>query len=624
MTKSATTSFLVEKYYPEPRHLLNSTELATIALLQDSTLTSIHSPLNGELLYKLLCEADFPNLPFARSVCDSLILGGPLNSHQQTNRQHHDLNHQSARENPEAVTKYFKKELEAGRFRVVTDQQLKQLPYFVTSPLGVVLKEHKARVIVDMTASSLNDSSTPGQYGGSLHMDRIPHLLDQVRAIPRNIHPVLLTEDVTAFFRQFPVRPSDQPLQIYDLREFGLPRVMDQAQSFGGNCTPVKCCHFLDLVCWWFKNHLNVPLLHYVDNCFLATIPERAIEMQQLIQHHFAKLGIPLNPEDSSRATSGKLLGFWLDLEKRSLQIPPTKLKEIQILLTKVLNSTASSLEDIRRLSGLLTWSCQVIFKGMAYASFIWRWVEKLNKRLRQSKQSKSGKPLSKKTPFPIPGSGRTRQALEWFNAVLAQHTGTFIFHPTGSLHVNHADSLAVSDSSKLGAAFHLSTSNKHVFSFWKWCSCCVISLNDCISTLELATILVGLSTDIGSHSRMKDLTWETDNQPTAIWWKKGYSKQPIVTEIIQEIHLAMVTYNINSLSINWVPRTTSRITAVDLATRGDCQEFLKTFGKSPLPILVPPGESRPIFAYKAGDLSSQTPATLAFFSFHRTSCQTP
>jgi hypothetical protein len=176
--------------------------------------------------------------------------------------------------------------------------------------------------------------------------------------------------------------------------------------------------------------------------------------------------------------------------------------------LDAVLREDKVTLKDLRTIVGKLIWASSVASLGLVYAS----------KALRQIKGMKEER-ASLIVDLSLPRFKKTRDTLVWFAELLVQWCGIAVYTETAWQYASTVHGCS-SDSSPIGGAFTTPDS----YSFWVWCTCgCADTTN--IMRLELASILIGLSTRMAPLFSGRLVSWLCDSLSGVSCFNKGYAQ---------------------------------------------------------------------------------------------------
>jgi hypothetical protein len=539
------TSFeTVELLPPHPTRAYTSSDLLLHRSLLKEGLAGVNSPFDFQLLLRLLNSNHFPNMQFAHGVINSLILGHSSNFRDTTFSQT-SVEYTNTPEILYALQQSQIKEIEANRLIELPESLLKTFPFSTISPQFGVSQKEKIRPIIDFKKSGVNARIDTSMFG-ALVMDRIPLLLESIRTFPHGTALLIGTEDVTKHFRNFPTAPVDRVrFLIRSFHKHGT-LLLDQFLAFGNKAAPFLCSHLLNLVVWLLRK-MGVKAWHYMDNFYFLCCESEGKSTQDTVQTLLSNLGIPLNPKDSSLSPCAELLGFSIDAVSRTISISTKKRTDIASAISETLDSPTVSRKVLEKINGKLVWLSQIISGGLSHAVTIWSFLDA---------------DLSPDLCLPIP----VTNSLNWFLSNLLQWSGISFFDPThvlkGDLGLSLQDStasfhiVASSDSSPIGGSFLTSTH----FTWWGWCPHCWKSCKGNIAIFEFASMLIGLSSLLGSTLRGSIFEWRTDSLTCVQSIINGYSRNAILNALLQELLMFENVYQFR-LQPKWVSRSSIALT---------------------------------------------------------------
>ena len=537
-----TSSENAELHPNQPRSLFSIEDLAIASRLFDlGSPATIDSPYHFHLLLQDLTLLNFPSLSFASTLFTGFRNGFTINRRTTQN-----IRPSRAYNNPpeilEAILASHAKDISLGRAWKVPKDNLSDLnPSWL--PQFAVPQKTKFRIISDAKQTGLNNCIDLPAFG-TLKMDSIPLLLDDIRAYPPGADLYIITTDCASYFRQFPLSLPDRiyTLLVHDPQTY----LVDGRLPFGISSAPILSHQFLDLVAWVMSKKFNIPLRHYSDNTFCVVRGQDiALQTQVVIEKYFSYLGVETNPQDSQCSRCANVLGLDIDATSRWAAIPSLKRRELQSLIKLVLDKAQPKV--FMNLVSRLVWYCCIILGGMSHAVTLWNLLD------------------SHKTNFScITLTQEAVYSLHWFQSLFFQWDCVYYFDQSSDIiAANGIPTLAsASDASPLGAAVVTSTS----FTSWSWCACCWKDTQD-ISSFELAALLIALSTFLGSKATRAIVAWHTDSQSAVDLLKRGYSSNPPANTLLQEVFLAMSVYHCHIIPI-WVPR--DKLPTVDAHSRGN------------------------------------------------------
>jgi len=133
------------------------------------------------------------------------------------------------------------------------------------------------------------------------------------------------------------------------------------------------------------------------------------------------------------------------------------------------------------------------------------------------------------------------------------------------------------------------------------------------MTPLELGSILIGYTTKIGGLHSGKLIIWLTDNGAAATAFNKGYSRDPLTSDIVSELRFELVRYQVDNFRLLWTSRV--GLAQADLLTRSSLEDE-KAF------LALPGNEARTFYApYSTRSIkllqSDTKPYLFGFSRFH-------
>ncbi|KAI8825697.1 uncharacterized protein EV422DRAFT_503078 [Fimicolochytrium jonesii] len=527
------TAELSESKLPYREPVMSNAEYAASAFLLRHGLHKIPSPVNPMALRHVL--RGHPNQPLVESILRGL--GFPTNSITpegvgvQLRR-----NHPSSEEHADVVRDNLTEEILLGRRQAIDPDILRQAPYAIANPVGVVPKPNKPgkfRIIHNASfpkGGLLNDGIARDNFG-PVPLDKV-NVLVQTILKQKKLHGDISgwVVDTVSAYHVHPARPPDQLKQgIWFKESF----YQDFVTQFGVRSARFYCCLFGDLLCWALIK-LGLPnALHYVDNFTGFTAKRLLAPSLSTVVSFFGAIGVPIKVEASGQVFATH--GFMFNLVTLTISIPPQKLQSIWELLIQILTAAPGSTD------------------AATYNS-VW-----------------PGSPKS--FPPRTPTSGRNnlkkavlaqdlREDLHWWTYSLLHWTGYALI--SEERWMTWAQLGAVSDPSPIGFGAHTRTS----YTFGDWCSACFRDIHS--TTLEMVAICIGLTT-FGNQFPRKRIVWLTDNLACTQLWASGYSKDPLIDKCIRHLRTLAMTFQFD-LRFSHVGR--QNIPGCDSLTRGPDAQF--------------------------------------------------
>jgi hypothetical protein len=503
---------------------------------------------------------DYPNAPIRDSFVRLFTVGSSGNIRDLDRPLTKYPNHGSVLESCETVQKDIKKNLEKGWKSEISSDVLDILEYGTINPIGLVHRKGKARLIDDLSypkgdGNSVNDHIENKDYG--------PVTLDSIRIIAADLRRTMtknktrtyVTGDATSYYRNFPRHPRDQ---VHQMSSFQGKTYLNHCECFGDRGAPARCCLFGDILCWILhvKYGIQNPL-HYVDNFINPTDDCLSEKDNVSFKACCAKIGLPLNDDDEYVGSTPIILGFQVNGAAGTISIPTETRLALAGNLDTVLKNNTVSLGELRTLVGKLIWTSAIATLGYIYA----------HKALQQMDAMKNE---SRKfvVDLSLPRFKETRKTLTWFAELLIQWCGIAVYRET---RWEFATSFygCSGDSSPIGGAF----TTPFTYSFWLWCDCgCAKTTN--IMRLELASILIGLSTGMAPLFSGRLVAWMCDCGSAVSAFNKGYADDDMSSAIVAEARQILISAQTDDFRLMWTGR--KNISFADSLTRGSVTAFLK------------------------------------------------
>ena len=286
----------------------------------------------------------------------------------------------SAKQQPEIVAEYIRKECEAGRLLGPLDPQL--FPKVQVSRFGVIPKSDpgKWRLILDLSSpegSSVNDGIDPERC--SLSYMKVD---DAARAIERMGRGAKMAKvDIKSAYRMIPIHPEDRSL-LGMLWEGAL--YVDTALPFGLRSAPKVFTAVADGLEWRVRLEGLQQVFHYLDDFLIIAQPgsqQCGEELQRLLRV-FSKLGVPIAEEKLRGPTvSLTFLGIELDTSAMVRRLPQGKLTELQQLVVEWLPKKGCRVKELQSLAGKLQHACKVVRPGRTFLRRVFELLRGVGKR---------------------------------------------------------------------------------------------------------------------------------------------------------------------------------------------------------------------------------------------------
>lgn len=267
-------------------------------------------------------------------------------------------NYSSINENIDFVKETLEKWEHLGVYQEVHDK-----PH-VISPLGVAEKDGKKRLVVDATASGLNDHLVNPSF-------HLPTHSDIIRGLYKDDH--LCKADFQNGFLQLPVRevertflgffhPIKQKYCVFIRLPFGLGPGTFLFHTFS---TGVKC---------FFTTVFRIDLEAYIDDWLLKhSNKEGAAFLLDLFHEPCAFLGIAINPEKSEGPDQvTKFLRLLIDSHNCQLRLPEDKRMKYLNSIEELLSKETCTMDDLTKTAGRLVHVQAVHKTGWTHIQALW------------------------------------------------------------------------------------------------------------------------------------------------------------------------------------------------------------------------------------------------------------
>ena len=275
-------------------------------------------------------------------------------------------NMRSAKDHPQVVDSYIRKECEAGRLLGPFDPDL--FPAVQISRFGVIPKSEPDswKLILDLSypeGRSVNDGISPEICSLSyMTVD------DAARAIVSMGQGAMLAKvDIKSAYRIVPVHPDDRPLLGMMWKE---ALYVDSALPFGLRSAPKIFTSIADALEWRLKRIGIQQVFHYLDDFLIVARPQssQCKEELQVLLECFDRLGVPVAEQKlEGPTTTLTFLGIELNTEQMIRRLPPKKLKELKELVGEWLPKKACRISDLQSLAGKLQHASKVVRPGRTF-----------------------------------------------------------------------------------------------------------------------------------------------------------------------------------------------------------------------------------------------------------------
>lgn len=224
------------------------------------------------------------------------------------------------------------------------------------------------RVVMDLSfphGSSVNDGISQDTYLGEhfkLRLPGIDRLVEFILEKGRNC--LIFKKDLRRAYRQFPVDPKD-----YNLLGFCYKGkfYFDTRCPFGLRSSAMICQRTTKAVVHIFTEQGFFADV-YLDDFYGAEYPSLAAQAFSCLGQLFQHLGLDSSPEkDSPPSTSMICLGLLVDTAAFTLEVPPSRLDDLQAELKLWQSSTCFTKKQLQSLLGKLSFVTACVKPGRIF-----------------------------------------------------------------------------------------------------------------------------------------------------------------------------------------------------------------------------------------------------------------
>lgn len=381
-------------------------------------LNVVSTPLSVEEWSRALSA--HPDQAFARYICRGLRYGFRIGFNRSAPLKSATANMHSAREHPEVISDYLRKEQSLGRLLGPFDST-SVLPPLHINRFGVIPKGNtgKWRLITDLSfphGFSVNDGVDPEFC--SLQYTTVEDIAEIIARL--GLGALLAKFDIESAYRLIPVHPQDRPLQAmcWEGKTY-----VDPMLPFGLRSAPKIFNAVADALNWHLQQ-AGIPLIrHYLDDYIIITPPDmaRCKDLVAIIHKECGRLGVPIAAHKSEGPTTCiTFLGIEIDTISGQLRLPEDKLQRLRALLDNWGDRRHCERKQLESLIGLLNHACKVVRSGR---SFLRRMIDLLH--------SVHHPPHSK---IPIRLNKGFRSDLAWWSMFVRDWNGVSFLQPPAHL----------------------------------------------------------------------------------------------------------------------------------------------------------------------------------------------
>ena len=343
------------------------------------------------------------------AVIDLLRFGFPLDfdrtrSVSDKNRR----NHKGARDYPEFIEKYLKKERDANRIVGPFDTNPLSVPLIV-SPLNTVPKScaDERRTIVDLSwpiGESVNDGISKDIYLGEvvdLHYASIEQVCDMVRVVGPGA--VIYKRDLRHAYRQIPMDPRDYCYLGYN---WGDQLYFDTVLLMGQRNAGMACCRTTNAVMFMHQQEGHMGT-NYLDDLIGVSGVDGWIAYESL-GDLLKELGLLENFEKACPpAMIQVVLGIIINTIDGTLSVPEDRLEEILTLVAEWQGKDKCTEVELQSLIGKLQFVTKCVWQSRVF-------MNRLLEALRDIGDKKS-----------VRLSESFKKDLIWWDKFMAEFNGT-------------------------------------------------------------------------------------------------------------------------------------------------------------------------------------------------------
>ena len=401
----------------------------------------------------------------------------------------------------------------------------------VVSPMGCVVKGDKIRVILDMTASGVNDC---------LHC---PHFaMASVGSALRNLRAGdwMAKVDLTDAFLNFKLREEDYELFGIQDPDTGLFYTYTHL-PFGCSISPYIFVYFCDHLHDALRRAGLDELIVYVDDWMIIARSQFECELRmKVLLRFFRRINISTKQsKEIPPSQRTEFLGVTIDTVKCTVELTPAKLAETRDLVDTALsafkNGTPISGSFWHSLTGKLSFAGAVVRAGRTFIRRMWD----LGSLHLQGKRRRACAAAS----FVV--SREAASDLRWWRSALASHTGVRLWLSEVTSHLSlwrpgeaasGANPTAQSDAS--GFAWGFVDGSERRAGQWT-----AAQARQHINWKELKTIEIACKWR-GPYWTGTRVLLEVDNTCAAGYANRGYGRIAHLSSIARRIKLLEARYN--------------------------------------------------------------------------------
>ena len=310
-----------------------------------------------------------------------LEFGFPLGYTGETLNVKKPKNHSGAREFPDFILKYLKKEIE---YKAVIGP-FKFNPFvnstLVLSPLNSVPKSTpgERRVILDLSfpaENCVNSGISKDVYLGEtviLKYPSVDDLVDLIKLKGRHCH--IFKRDLKRAYRQIPIDPGDVNLVGFHWRNHIF---VDRVLSMGLRSSAHICQRVTSAIIYMMKQSGHI-LLNYLDDFAGAETQNEAENVFVLLGRMLRNCGLEESTEKAvSPSTVMTFLGVEFNTDELTLSVTTERVEEILLLVQSWLDKVVATVRELQSLLGKLHFISGCVRPGRLFVSRLLTWLRSL------------------------------------------------------------------------------------------------------------------------------------------------------------------------------------------------------------------------------------------------------
>ena len=478
-----------------------------------------------------------------RVVCEYLQFGFPLDFNRESKLSFDSIrNHKGAREYPDFIDAYLRKETNVNRIIGPFDSNPLSAPLKV-SPMNTVPKSEsdERRVIADLSwplGESINSGISKDTYLNELcelHYTSVEEICQMVLCVGPGA--VIYKRDLRHAYRQFHVDPRDYQYLGYT---WGGKYYVDTVLAMGQRNAAMACSRSTEAVMYIHEQEGYLGK-SYLDDLIGVEVPEKGAAAYNSLGLLLEELGLLENfAKACPPSTVQVVLGVQIDTVSMTISITPERLQEIRELLDEWLLKTRARKDEVQSLTGKLCFVCKCVWQSRVF----------LNRVLELLRSFGPNQTIVLSESF--------RKDIRWWSKFVSKFNGvSFIPSPTW----NEPDVTFATDSCLVSCGGHCLKDYFHT-PFPR-----VITVQNLpIHCLELLAVLVGVRC-WGYLCQGLKLQIYCDNESAVSVINSGRTQDPFMGTCIRELWLEVSRHNFQLRAVH-LPGVENRV--ADFLSRWD------------------------------------------------------